>query len=280
MYNIIKMVDIQDIVLGIVSIILIIIIIIYIIVQSNRGSGANLSRCPIGQCATNRTTGVKTCPSTDDEVINGIQYDILTDVCNSPNICDSISTPNAVLKDGETNTAGICDVDRCRCISINQCENGLVVLFRSLFDNPEGGSITNQRTGFIQQSYYDNFYQETVPNTEIRITGENIPIQYTNGSGDLYCTLRLEWLSRTIPVNCDLSGLQTNTFETIERCLNTRPICQTGTLAYISAEGQTDITINRLIGGRYGCVEGTIGTCNGSIPVYDQVNNKIICRRI
>lgn len=84
-------------------------------------------QCLAGQCAVNKYSGVKRCP-TGTELINA---DILLEVCSAKYICDNPTQPIAIDERGVAFQSNICPTNtECQCLSGQYCGPNIMTYFK------------------------------------------------------------------------------------------------------------------------------------------------------
>lgn len=178
----------QNLYIFILVISILIIFFVYIIVVGDFQQQVRID-CSPGQCVTNIYSGIKTCPSNNEDIMS-INPSI--EVCNSPFVCDNPITPFAVQSDGSTNIDGICPTGvRCRCVRRQFCAEYVTAYFTAVNGNPYQ-PISDQRITFEQIPYYNNAagnFDQTPP--------------LSPGDND-FCAVPREWVQqeRLYPSNC------------------------------------------------------------------------------
>ncbi len=103
------------------------IIFISFLLREEDASSVIYQQCIPGDCAIDLRNGTKICPgNTTDRITANLSYQ----ACTSRNFCTSSQLPFSILKDGSTNSQGICDSDACRCSSFETCSYDRLVSFR------------------------------------------------------------------------------------------------------------------------------------------------------
>lgn len=215
-------------------------------------NGTSYIPCQPGDCATNIETGMKTCPSTDTEIIHA---NPVYEVCNGRYTCDNQLTPFALLSDGSTNFYGQCETGvECACLKQPQCADYILSAFTASNGNPYS-DVTGQRLLFPQIAHTP-------------------PIQTT------FCTAPVSWLPLATP-GCNF--IDEVDEAALRVCMGLPKSCNgalgdpclQGVLAVIStAENQTQLgNINSWM---VGCVRGQSCPC-GQLTVFDTGTGSIIC---
>lgn len=230
--------------------------------------------CAPGQCGTNLTTGIKTCPVGDVS----LQINPAESVCNSRFVCDNPLTPFAVQSNGATDITGVCEPGvECPCLRVSQCPNFILSVFTTSNGNPYTGLI-GQRITFPQETSYVT--------TNGAIT-DTPPIQF-NDPSVVFCATPPTWLPISNP-GCNFINASTpNSITyadliicagTISGCSGlTASPCLQGILAAIS-DNPDNLNQQNILTSQFGCVRGTPCPC-GFLPVFDTNYGGVVCRQL
>ena len=235
---------------------------------NNITASTAVNQCYPGQCPTDYVTGEKICPSDN----NGqYAYNITTQVCNYPGICQG-TLPYSINSDGGSSSNGICQPDpitglpsQCRCSAELTCPEYVLSSFNVLSGNPYSANTNTQ-------------------------FGQDLITTYGGTGGKLkrpnagFCQVPLAWLLRTQPGCAGVTGA--NNFEVAKNCLSLNP-CLQGVLAYIT-NNVSLITYNDLDQLPVACVRNNyfgenVNSCdiaNGFLPFYDLLTGSIVCKLI
>lgn len=235
---------------------------------NNVTSSTAVTQCLPGQCPTDQSTGEKICP---DDVNQRYAYNITTQTCNFPGLCQGI-LPYAINSDGSSNITGICqnnpltgEVLDCRCDNILTCPEYILSSFSAITGNPFSINTNTQFAQNLIETYGGTGGIIEKPNAE-------------------FCQVPLSWLTRSTP-GCVGVGGDTD-FELAKNCMDLNP-CLQGVLAYI-IQDVNDANFDILNQIPVGCVrakylDNNIDKCdiqNGYLPFYDKLTDSITCRLV
>jgi len=252
----------------ILFIVLLFIIIISYILYKNPNAEKVYLECPTFECATNVNNGEKRCPLDQGTII---VYDPSYEVCNSRFNCENTQTPYALLSDGSTNSNGTCEDGKvCRCMSKPSCNTNILSVF-----SLKNGSTQINNTG-SRAIFEQNIINSMGTNSN--------PITFSN-TNTQFCTIKANHLDIISPSPCFFNNENSITVDEIKLCMNNNP-CLTGIMAFIPSDINTfNLNESSIYTYVVGCVVGEINDvnksvinyCNGKIPVFDKITNKIQC---
>ncbi len=223
-------------------------------------TGQLLISCLPGQCGTNMFNGEKRCPESDLDVI---LIDPGYEVCNSKYACENPLTPYAVLADGSTNAAGVCEPNTiCRCLNYSTCGDQVSTLF---------------------QVINGNLYS-TQPGT--RFTFQQIPMTTDFGAGNAsyldsainYCSIKASSLNKLSPGSCTFSDTDfansSGTVLVATNCINENP-CVRGVMVF-NTSNPSNLEINgvglaEVLSIPVTCVNETISCDTEGTPCPDNI---------
>ena len=228
-----------------------------------------VTSCSIDECATNRITGEKRCPSVGETIL----ADTASEVCNPRERCTNRTTPYALLSDGSTNFDGICEEGvACPCVSKVRCPNYIASLFTTSNGNTNK-SFTQQRLTFPQ-----------IP----ALSGKTYTPTPIDNPGTTFCKVPPSWLVRSSPGCNFIDALNFNSinYDNLLLCTGIQNGCQglegspclNGVLAVIS-NNPDSLTKENVIRSQVGCVFGKPCPC-GLLPIYDTNFGGIVCKSL
>lgn len=242
-------------------------------VSSDRRTETTIT-CPPGQCATNITTGVKSCPT---ENIS-IKINPAESVCNSRFVCDNPLTPYALQSDGSTNINGVCEPGvECPCLRVSQCPEYVLSVFTTSNGNPYS-NLVGQRITFPQLS---SFVTTGGDVTDIP------PIQFNNPATS-FCATPPSWLPLSNP-GCNFVNANTPnsiTYSDLLLCMGmvngcsgiTGSPCLQGVLAALT-DNPDNLNQRNILTTQFACVRGESCPC-GYLNIYDTNYGGIVCRQL
>lgn len=245
----------SDVILFLIVFIIILSFLIFIsfLVIDESSNNVIYQQCIPGDCAMDTRDGTKLCPgNTTDRVTADLSYQ----VCISRNYCNSSLTPFAILKDGSTNSQGICDSDMCRCSNTESCSYDRLVAFRDDGD----------------------FF------TQIFLESQGLYKSQTVDSSNAFCGIHSSSLSK---VGCIITDQSNIDVTEVANCVNNN-FCKAGVAAFYPLDISTFEVNDALYNIPISCVpyfsedipsEGPLPVvCQSSqIPVWNKLEQRLIC---
>lgn len=238
-----------------------------------------VAQCAPGECVMDTLTGEKICPNS----IESYAYNVSTQVCVSPYICNTNIMRYALNSDGSTNSFGICEENpvtgiqtQCRCMKLPSCPFYTAATFVTTIGSAYT-SLLNSRTTFAQ-----NLTPEytTGPNLD----SVNRGVTVTNPVAE-FCQVPMEWIFRTTPgcaglIRPSSAQSSSNFIEDTQSCFNSKP-CMRGTLAFI-VDNASEFNYGKINYYPVACVGGQNAQPGNSCPpnsvtLFDRSYGDTVC---